>query len=148
MTDLRKAAMDYLDWMGQQGLDVRMKNQQAYNDVADNLLNGEGVLELRSSSEVSAVRSFLWGYQWRRCAISGTALPYASAILEHDHRSTLVRSVADRCWNQAEAGYYVGKVRRLSRAYVKSRIATYLKTHTGYAVSYPEKLTAKAKART
>lgn len=151
MTDLRKQAMQYVEWLGQQDIRFRVDNADVYDNVAAYLLDGAGEVELQSKAEVQSVRRFLWMYQYGCCAISGRRITEKEACVDHAHDSGRVRSVASRSWNSAEGGYVTGKVRRVPVAQREATLRLYRERYgAGIGLLYPDKLTAKgrAKART
>ncbi|ELH8509752.1 hypothetical protein Q8309_001376 [Salmonella enterica] len=148
MTDLRKATMDYLLWLGEQDIKFRVDNSDVYDDVAAHFLDGVGELELLSRDEVQAVRRFLWLYQYGCCAISGKRIPEKDAVLEHCHRTGRCRSVASRSWNSAEGGYVTGLVRRVPPAQREATLRLYRdKYGAGIGMLYPDKLTSSGRKK-
>lgn len=146
MTDLRRATMDYLLWLGEQDIKFRMDNTDVYDDVAAHLLDGVGELELLNRREVTAVRKFLWNYQFRCCAITGKPVPERNAVLEHCHSSGRVRSVASSVANQCEGGFVVGPMKRVPKAQRDAMLRLYRERYgKGIGVLYPFALTTEGR---
>ncbi len=133
---LRKALRGYLERLGNMSLADRVKYTDAFEDVYNIVLNSPGRLELRRA-DVSAVRVFLWNYQYRRCAVTGKPLRLASAVLDHCHRTGRVRAVTHRAANSAEGGYRVGRMARLPKAAADALIRAYRRQYRGLNVTYP-----------
>lgn len=133
---LRKALRGYLERLGNMSLADRVKYADAFEDVYNIVLNSPGRLELRRA-DVSAVRVFLWNYQYRRCAVTGKPLRLASAVLDHCHRTGRVRAVTHRAANSAEGGYRVGRMARLPKAAADALIRAYRRQYRGLNVTYP-----------
>lgn len=148
MTDLRKQAMSYVEWLGQQSIKFRVDNASVYDDVAAYLLDGAGEIQLQSRAEVQAVRRFLWMYQYGCCAVSGKRITYEQACVDHAHDTGRVRSVASRSWNSAEGGYITGIVRRVPVAQREATLRLYSEKYgAGIGLLYPEKLTSSGRKR-
>lgn len=135
---LRKALRDYLERLGNMSLADRVKYAAAFDDVYNIVLNSPGRLELRRA-DVSAVRAFLWNYQYRRCAITGKSLRLASAVLDHCHRTGRVRAVVHRSANAAEGGRYVGRTCGMRIIRLGAMVDMYRKMYKGINVIYPNK---------
>ncbi|MBF4153736.1 hypothetical protein ISU93_13765 [Enterobacter hormaechei] len=133
---LRKAMRGYLEHLGNMPLAERITNAAVFEDVYRFLLNGSGRLELRRA-DVAAVRVFLWNYQYRRCAVTGKPLRFASAVLDHCHRTGRVRAVVHRSANAAEGGRYIGRTCGIRVGMLRNMIENYRKQYIGIGIIYP-----------